>query len=120
MGGAVVRVIRSIHKYASPCKIISLGFCCGVFKINEDSVNQTQGLSVSKPSPHYHFYHAHARHVFQAEELLSQMLGAGLTPNVVTYTSLMVVLRRGGQPEKCIKILDLMNSKVGVIHGRNV
>lgn len=40
------------------------------------------------------------------------MLDAGLTPNVVTYTSLMVVLRRGGQTEKSIKILDLMKSKV--------
>lgn len=41
------------------------------------------------------------------------MLDAGLTPNVFTYTSLMVVLRRGGQHEKSIKILDLMKSKVG-------
>lgn len=64
---------------------------------------------MSKPSPKYH---AHAYHVFQAENLLSEMLDAGLTPNVVTYTSLMVVLRRGGQPEKSIKILDLMKSKV--------
>lgn len=43
---------------------------------------------------------------------MSEMLDAGLTPNVVTYTSLMVVLRRAGQPEKSIKILDLMQSKV--------
>ena len=59
--------------------------------------------------------HAHAHHTFQAEKLLSEMLDAGLTPNVVTYTSLMVVLRRGGQPEKSIKILDLMKSKVSNI-----
>ncbi|CAN0542513.1 unnamed protein product, partial [Laminaria digitata] len=39
------------------------------------------------------------------------MLEAGLIPNVVTYTSLMVVLRRGGQPEKAIQVLELMKSK---------
>jgi len=50
--------------------------------------------------------------LLKAERLLSEMLDAGLTPNVVTYTSLMVVLRRGGQHEKCIKILDLMKSEV--------
>lgn len=48
----------------------------------------------------------------QAEKLLSEMLDAGLTPNVITYTSLMVVLRRGGQAERAVKILDLMKSKV--------
>lgn len=40
------------------------------------------------------------------------MLKAGLTPNVVTYTSLMVVLRKGGQQEKCIDLLRLMQEKV--------
>lgn len=48
----------------------------------------------------------------QAEKLLEDMLDDGLTPNVITYTSLMVVLRRGGQHERSIKILDLMRSKV--------
>lgn len=48
----------------------------------------------------------------QAEKLLEDMLDDGLTPNVITYTSLMVVLRRGGQHERCINMLDLMRSKV--------
>lgn len=48
----------------------------------------------------------------QAEKLMQDMLEAGLTPNVVTYTSLMVVLRKGGQYEKSIGILNLMREKV--------
>lgn len=47
----------------------------------------------------------------KAEKLLESMLEDGLTPNVITYTSLMVVLRRGGQHEKSIRILDLMKSE---------
>lgn len=54
----------------------------------------------------------------QAEKLLEDMLDDGLTPNVITYTSLMVVLRRGGQHERAIKILDLMRSKVHTIRDR--
>lgn len=48
----------------------------------------------------------------QAEKLMEDMLEAGLAPNVVTYTSLMVVLRKGGQYEKSIGMLGLMRSKV--------
>lgn len=51
--------------------------------------------------------------VVQAEKLMQDMLESGLTPNVITYTSLMVVLRKGGQYQKSIGILDLMRSKVG-------
>lgn len=43
---------------------------------------------------------------------MQDMLEAGLTPNVVTYTSLMVVLRKGGQYEKSIGMLSLMRAKV--------
>lgn len=43
---------------------------------------------------------------------MESMLEDGLTPNVITYTSLMVVLRRGGQHEKSIRVLDLMKSEV--------
>lgn len=43
---------------------------------------------------------------------MQDMLESGLTPNVVTYTTLMVVLRKGGQYEKAISTLDLMRSKV--------
>lgn len=48
----------------------------------------------------------------QAEKLLQDILEAGLTPNVVTYTALMVVLRKSGQYEKAIGIINLMQSKV--------
>lgn len=43
---------------------------------------------------------------------MQDMLEAGLTPNVVTYTSLMVVLRKAGQYEKSIGMLNLMRAKV--------
>lgn len=43
---------------------------------------------------------------------MQDMLDSGLTPNVITYTSLMVVLRRGGQFEKSVGVLDLMRSEV--------
>ena len=59
-------------------------------------------------------YPVHSRPRRQAENLLQDILDAGLTPNVVTYTSLMVVLRKSGQYEKAISILKLMRSKVGV------
>lgn len=60
----------------------------------------------------FFFLSAPTMFAIQAEKLLQEMLEAGLTPNVITYTSLMVVLRRGDQFEKAVGILDLMRSKV--------
>lgn len=44
-----------------------------------------------------------------ALELLSDMEGRGVTPDVVTYNSVINVLRWGGQRERALEVLDGMN-----------
>lgn len=51
--------------------------------------------------------------VRQAEKLLQGILDAGMAPDVVTYTSLMVVLGNAGQYEKAVNLLDTMRAEVG-------
>lgn len=46
-----------------------------------------------------------------ALELLADMKRRGVEPDVVTYNSLINVLRWGGQRDRALEILDGMNAK---------